>query len=63
MFLPPRYSTIWTPQDIDSIIRGREKYYLLKMERVQKLGKYYSNWKGLNFGKWKRNFLILIGVM
>jgi hypothetical protein len=30
MYLPTRYSTIWTPTDIEGIICGKEKYYLVK---------------------------------
>jgi hypothetical protein len=29
LHLPSRYSTIWTPADMDAIIGGKEKYYLI----------------------------------
>jgi hypothetical protein len=29
-YLPTRYSTIWSKQDIEDIISGRQKYYLVK---------------------------------
>jgi hypothetical protein len=29
LHLPPRYSIVWTPEDLDAIIGGKEKYYLI----------------------------------
>jgi hypothetical protein len=35
MYLPPRYSTIWTEKYIESILGGKEKYYSVKRGKCE----------------------------
>jgi hypothetical protein len=38
VYLPPRYSAIWTQEDIESILGGKTKYYLIKRGQCEETG-------------------------
>jgi hypothetical protein len=51
LHLPPRYSTVWTPADMDAIIGGKEKYYWITNGVCKETGHIILNWKGsIKFG-------------
>jgi hypothetical protein len=47
LHLPPRYSVIWTPEDMDAVIGGKEKFYLITNGVCKETGHIILNFERL----------------